>query len=140
MKKIKYLLTSGFLFVLSAPVALAAKNTCSDKASDTDACKSVMSVCIDKKIPNTVHTVILVLQIVVPVLLVIFGMIDMIKAITAGKEDEIKKAQGTFVRRLIMGALVFFVIVIVKLIFNFATNNDEQGLWNCVEAFLNGVK
>ena len=131
MKKIKYLMISVFAFMLSFPVL----------AKDTGACKKALKVSIDEKIPNTVHIIVLALQIVVPILLVIFGMIDLIKAIVAGKEDEIKKAQGIFIRRLITGVLVFFVIVIVKLVFSFATNGDGNGksMWDCVDVFLNGV-
>ena len=132
MKKIKYLLTGAFTFLVSMPVFAKCGK------SETNACSTIAS-CMDKKIPNTVHTVILAIQILVPVLLVIFGMIDLVKAVTAGKEDEVKKAQGVLIRRLITGALVFFVIAIVKLLVSF-TGDFTNGMTNCMNAFLNGVK
>ena len=53
-----------------------------------------------------------ILEVTVPVLIIIFGIVDFVKAISSQKEDEMKKAQSTFIKRLIYGALVFFVFVI----------------------------
>ena len=74
---------------------------------------------------------------IVPVILVLFGMIDLMKAVIAGKEDEIKKNQMTFVKRLIAAALVFFVFVIVKLLVSFVAD-DSTKIMNCVNCFING--
>ena len=93
---------------------------------------------IDEKIANTVHIIILVIQIVTPIILVVLGMIDLIKAVIASKEDEIKKAQMTFVKRLIAAAIVFFVFIIVKLVISFVAD-DKDNLINCVNCFVNGV-
>lgn len=88
-------------------------------------------------IPYVISTIIKIIEIIVPVLLIIFGMIDLVKAVTAGKEDEIKKAQSVFIRRLIMGLLVFFVIVIVQTVVRFASNKDAN-ITNCFNCFVNG--
>ena len=94
---------------------------------------------IPSSIIETVHIAYLVLQIVVPVILVIMGMITLIKAVTSSKEDEIKKAQMSFVKKLITGALVFFVFVIVKLIISFAATSDRTPkIIDCMDCFLNG--
>ena len=42
-------------------------------------------------LPNIVHIIITVIWIVVPILLVVFGLLDLAKAVMAQKEDEIKK-------------------------------------------------
>ena len=88
-------------------------------AKDIDGCSILGSgIKIDEKIANTVHIIILVIQVVSPVLLVIFGMLDLTKAIIAGKEDEIKKNQMVFVKRIIAAVLVFFVFVILLFVFS----------------------
>ena len=74
--------------------------------------------------PYVVSTIITLITIVVPVLLIIFGMIDFLKAVTASKEDEIKKGQQTFIKRLIAAVIVFFIIAIVRLIISFASNDN----------------
>ncbi|MBE6139133.1 MAG: hypothetical protein E7174_01315 [Firmicutes bacterium] len=52
----------------------------------------------------------------VPVIVIVLGILDFIKAIAADKEDEMKKAQGRFVKRLIAAALIFIVPFIIEFI------------------------
>lgn len=63
------------------------------------------------------HGFIPLLQIGIPIVLIILGMIDLGKAVIASKEDEIKKAQGMLIKRLIYAIAVFFVVTIVTLVF-----------------------
>ena len=102
------------------------------------ACDKI-SKSIDVKLPNMVSTIILVIQIAVPIVLVIFGMIDLFKGIIAQKEDEIKKGQQTFIKRLIAAAIVFFVVIIVKLLISFVAGDDEPTIMDCANCFINGV-
>ena len=55
-------------------------------------------------------------RIIVPVLIILLGTVDFARAATAGKEDEMKKAQTTFVKRLIAGIFVFLVPVLIDAI------------------------
>ena len=109
-------------------------------ARNISSCDSVISesVIIDEKIPNVVSALINVIKIVVPILLVIFGMIDLMKGITSQKEDEIKKGQQIFIKRLISGAIVFFVFVIVQLIISFVAGGDNKNIMTCAKCFING--
>lgn len=104
-------------------------------------CESILpNVVIDAKIPNTVHTIIVVIKVVVPVLLVIFGMLDLFKGLTAQKEDEIKKGQQIFIKRLISAAIIFFVVSIVQLLISFISGGDEPGIMECASCFINGTE
>ena len=131
-KKLSYLLLLVMCSIMMSPVYAAGENVkgcgiLGDKVQ------------IDVKIADTVHIVILIIQIAVPILLVVFGMIDLMKAVIAGKEDEIKKNQMTFVKRLIAAAIVFFVFLIVKLLVSFVADaNDSEGIINCANCFING--
>ena len=58
-------------------------------------------------------TAVHILQFAIPIALIIFGMIDLGKAVIAGKEDEMKKAQGTLIRRFIYAVLIFFIVTLV---------------------------
>ena len=71
---------------------------------------------MDIMIPNIVSLIVTLIKIGVPVLLIIFGMLDLGKAVMAQKEDEIKKSQQTFLKRLLSAALVFFVVMIVAVL------------------------
>lgn len=55
----------------------------------------------------------------VPVLLIIFGMIDLGKAVIASKEDEVKKATKAFGKRFLYAVLVFLVVWIVQVVMDF---------------------
>ena len=105
--------------------------------SSAKSCGSGLIKNIPEMLPKIISTVYFALQLVVPILLVIFGMIDLVKAVTAGKEDEIKKAQSVFIRRLIMGILVFFVVLIVQMLISFVSNKDRN-VANCFNCFING--
>ena len=99
-------------------------------------------------IQNIVSTIILIIEIAVPILLIIFGMLDLGKAVVASKEDEIKKSQQTFVKRLISAALVFLVIFVVKLVINVVASAGATGtadigkengnFWDCADRFISG--
>ena len=131
MKKIKYIVT----FIASSIVAFPVY------------CKPVYVTCgpikeLPKKVLEISNTVVNIMQIAVPVVLVLFGMIDLVKAISSQKEDDLKKAQGVLIKRLIMGVLVYFVVVIVKLLLS-AIGGNTDGIWNCVQCFVsnaNGCK
>jgi len=77
------------------------------------------------------------IKIVVPIILIILGMIDMLKAVSSQKEDEIKKGQKILISRILSGALVFFVVAIVQLVVNIiTTNTGDSGIWDCVCKFV----
>lgn len=55
-------------------------------------------------------------KIIVPILVILLGILDLGKAVIASKEDAMRKAQSTFIKRVLLGVLIFFVPVIVDLI------------------------
>ena len=55
------------------------------------------NVKIDEKIANTVHVVILIIQIAGPVLLVIFGMMDLLKAIIIASANDAAVAMAEYI-------------------------------------------
>lgn len=87
--------------------------------------------------PYLVSTVVTIIKIAVPILLIIFGMLDLGKAVVAAKEDEIKKGQQTFIKRAIAAAIVFFVIQVVQIIVRFISGND-QNIAGCFNCFISG--
>lgn len=67
-----------------------------------------------------VNQVLTYVRIIVPIIILVLGSIDLAKAMVAGKEDEMKKAQKTFIMRLVAGVLVFMAPMIVNLIMSLA--------------------
>lgn len=109
--------------------------------ADAPACEAAIGADISKSILNIVHYVYLGIQIIVPIMLIIFGMIDLARALTSQKEDEIKKAQGGLIKKAVVAALVFLIFALVKFVFNFASadlENNKANVWNCVSCFIGG--
>lgn len=72
------------------------------------------------------------LQWLIPMGLILFGMLDLGKAVIAGKEDEMKKAQGTLIRRVIYAVAVFLVVTIVSFAMGLVGSEDWKKCWNNV--------
>ncbi len=88
-------------------------------------------------LPNAVSLIIKAIWIIVPILLVIFGLLDLAKAVMAQKEDEIKKGQQTLIKRVIAAVIVFFVIFIVQTVVRFVSGEDDT-VMSCFNCFVNG--
>ena len=69
------------------------------------------------------HGVIPLIQIGIPIILIVLGMLDLGKAVVASKEDEIKSAQKLLVKRCIYAVAIFFVVLIVELVFGLVADN-----------------
>lgn len=93
---------------------------------------------IPTMIPKVVSIVYNIIQIVVPIILVIFGSLDLVKAVMGQKDDEIKKGQQTLIKRLIAAALIFFIFVTVKFVISLVADNEDQtnGMIKCMECFI----
>ncbi len=87
--------------------------------------------------PYAAHLVVVIIKIAIPIMLVILGMLDLGKAVAASKEDEIKKGQQTFFKRVIAAILVFFVVAIVQLLIKFINDPDSSTITSCMDCFLN---
>ena len=76
------------------------------------------------------YGVIPIIQIGIPIVLILLGMIDLGKAVMASKEDEIKKAQSMLLKRCIYAAAIFFVVLIVTLVFNLLSTTGDSEITN----------
>lgn len=79
-------------------------------------CKGLLGQDLINKIKSYLN----IIKIVVPIILIGFGIFDFTKAVFASSEDDMKKAQQNFIKRLVIAILIFFVPVIVDLILNIA--------------------
>lgn len=132
MKKIKYMLYILFLFFLSLNIVNATDEFDAD-AFCTGPVEGAFS---------TLGWIFFVLKIVIPIIIIIFGTIDVSKAVVASKDDEIKKSIHTLVKRVIAGIVIFFIPTflsfIVKLINGEAIYDETSGTFSrCTYCMLN---
>lgn len=73
---------------------------------------------------TTIGWVFFILKIVVPIILIVMGSIDLAKAVAASKDDEIKKAVGSLVKRAVLGVLIFFIPTILNFVVELIGGDD----------------
>lgn len=76
-----------------------------------------------------------IIQFGVPILLILFGSIDLGKAVMSQDDKEIKGATGKLIKRAIMAAVVFFIPFIVSLVMSLISkaeiNSDNKSWATC---------
>lgn len=76
------------------------------------------SIDIDPIVPAFVRLLINLIKIVVPIVLIIFGIVEMLKAATANDDKVMKEAQSKLIKRIVYAVLIFFIVAIVQLVFS----------------------
>ena len=66
-----------------------------------------------------------ILWIVVPIALIVYGTIDLGKAVIASEEKEVKAAQSRLIKRIIYAILIFFVPLLVGVIMGIVAQGGE---------------
>ena len=87
-----------------------------------------------------VGIVLWVFKVAIPVIIFVMGMIDLGKAVTASKDDEIKKAMKQLMIRLLSGVLIFFIPTLVIFVFgllaDFGTASNNVDFDTCKTCIL----
>lgn len=111
--------------------------TYNNYVSGVTSCGSGLIQKIPTALPKVISVLYTIIQIAVPIVLVIMGSFDLVKNITAGKEDEMKKCQQLFIKRLISAALIFVVFIAVKLLISLVADSSANKIMECAECFIN---
>ena len=89
---------------------------------------------------KVIAALIKVLMIIIPIALILFGTIDLGKAVIESDEKKVKETQKRLIQRFIYAALVFFVPMLVGVVMNLVaqgaqddnTVGSDSGSWvNC---------
>lgn len=78
-----------------------------------------------------------ILQIAIPIALLIFGTIDLGKAVMAGDEKEIKSATGILIKRVIAAVAVFLLILIVSVVTGWVGGDEWKACWRAADTGAN---
>jgi len=131
MKKITnflFLIVTGFLF---SQVVQAIEATKTEYVACGDATG------IPKPIPQLTSIAYTLLITATPIILIIFSIIALVKATTAGSQDDIMKARGKLIKKFITAAVVFFIAGIVQFVVTKAADSSEKGtISKCISCFL----
>ena len=77
---------------------------------------------------------ILIVRILVPLLIIIMGTIDIYKIVIGGKDDDFKKQMIVLGKRVVIGAMVFFLPSFVNVVVNAidGTPSDYKTCLSCI--------
>lgn len=86
----------------------------------------VVNFCKDTSpIWQFIGIVLYVFKVAIPILLIVFGMMDLGKAVVANDDKAIKNATSSLVKRAIAGVVIFFLPYLVSAIFGLVIGFDE---------------
>ena len=88
---------------------------------------------IPEQLPMFIRNIIIVIQSLVPVIIIGLGIYDFTKAVISSDEKGMKESQNRFIRRIIAGVLVFFVVAIVRFVFGLIPGDSAL---SCVACFV----
>lgn len=111
MKKLFYVLLNVLIFM---PVTVLAANCVSE---------------LGTKVYNDLQYAYNAIRISTPILVLVLCAKDVLTAVTAGKEDEMKKAQSAMIKRIIIGVVIFFVPTIIDFLL-YITGINSCPIWN----------
>lgn len=79
-------------------------------------CNSLLGPNLTKVVQNIFNTI----KFAGPILVGVFTMMDFLKAVSAGSQEEIKKSSQKFIKRVAAAIVLFFVPTICEILFGFA--------------------
>lgn len=93
---------------------LGLQDTLKEKDALIDDLNNNTECYLTESIVSMVYNILKWAKYIAPVLVIILSILDFIKAIAAQNDDDMKKAQGKFVKRLIVAALLFLLPLIIN--------------------------
>lgn len=100
--------------------------------ADIDACGGLLPLV--RIIRNGLFPIV---YIIIPIVLIVFAVIDFGKAVIASDEKEVKQAQSRLIKRAIYAALIFLVVYLVQAVMDIVSKGgtgNTEGWKACWEA------
>ena len=103
---------------------------------------SIGEICSMPQYRKTVRffgTIVTFAKYIVPIIIIAFGIMDLYKAVTGAKDDEIKKPFKAIMVRIAAGVLIFLLPGLVQFFFNMLNewSNYKVDVCCCTECLLN---
>ena len=122
--------------LMNMPVVYADGGTKVEKNVNLDYIKCGSNY-IPEPLPPVTRAVTLLLQIALPLVIILVGSLDFVKAVIASDQEKIKKNQNQFLNRLKAGLIFFFVITGFKFVVSLVANPaDSDKFISCVDCMI----
>lgn len=101
------------------------------------------SIEIDPIVPAFTSLLVDAVKIIVPLFLIVYGMIDLAKAVMSNDEKTMKEAQGKLIKRFVYAVVIFFIVALVQLVFGMLADAsegdiDKGNIVSCIDCFMTG--
>ena len=100
------------------------------------------NICNNSEILNTIRIIgiiIAIIKVVIPLLIIIFGMIDFGKAVISSDEKEINKSTTRLIKRIIVGISIYFIPTIILTLFDvleISEIHNSDNFYKCTTCLL----
>ncbi len=110
------------------------------KIDDSTNIKSICAMPEYRKPMRFIGIIVNFLKIIIPILIILFGALDLYKAMTSSKDDGWKKALKSIAIRVIAGVFIFLLPGIIQMVLNMVNEwSDYENTWCCcTDCLLNG--
>lgn len=119
----------------------SSNNVPSDTTTGTkEEAKDDLGYCTKLKEPlQFLGNIVLIVKIVIPIIIIIYGSVDFFRAVVGSKDDEIKKSAHSLLFRIIAGVAIFLIPTLVSLVFSLISDfANVKGTFNaCQKCVLN---
>ena len=95
---------------------------------------------IPKGLPKFTNVIYKLVKVIVPIILIVTGMIDFLKAVLASDENQMDTNPKNFMRRIGVAVLIYFVMTSVQLLVKVVGGNNQKSISSCFNCFINNEK
>ena len=95
---------------------------------------------IPKGLPKFTNVIYKLVKVIVPIILVVMGMVDFLKAVVASDEKQMDTNPKNFMRRIGVAVLIYFVMTSVQLLVKVVGGNNQKSISSCFNCFINSEK
>lgn len=93
---------------------------------------------IPRPVPQLTTIAYTLLMTVTPIVLIIFSIFTLVKSIANGNAEEISKAKGKLIKKVIISVIIFFSASLVQFVINKVASNssDKNSITKCLRCFV----
>ena len=133
----KYNIFKVVYFIILALIIFGYRDL-SSLASDLNYVECGSATGIPRPIPQLTTVAYTLVVTATPLILIVFSIILLFKAIATGSADEIEKAKKNLFKKFIIAAVIFFIASIIQFVLLKVTTNkeDSKSVTECIKCFM----
>lgn len=95
---------------------------------------------IPKGVPKFTNLLYRLIKVIVPIILVVMGTSDFLRAVSANDEKSMDETPKRFARRIGAAVLIYFVMTMVQLVIKVIDTDNKSSVLSCAKCFVSSEK